>query len=254
MSNTPTSGKTGPIADMVRDLFKLGAHFGYSRVRRHPSADKFIFGYKNQTAIIDLEKTIASLDKAKDFVRSLGAEGKDLLIVGNKNEARTSTKKIATAAGLPYSAERWIGGTLTNNKQIKTRIKRLEDIKADEASGEIMKYTKKERGLIAKEKKDLERFFGGIVGMAKMPGAMFAIDSAAETIAIAEAFKMNIPVITLSNSDCDIRGISYPILGNDGSTATISFITEEIVKAYQEGQKSAALKPVEAKVENKEAE
>ncbi|MDQ5958139.1 MAG: ribosomal protein [Patescibacteria group bacterium] len=253
MQNTPVNGKN-PIADMVRDLFKLGAHFGYSRVRRHPSADRFIFGYKNKTAIIDLEKTIDSLNKAKDFVRTLGSEGKEILLVGNKNEARAAIKKIAEAAGLPYSAERWIGGTLTNSKQIKTRIKRLEDIKAAELSGDIMKYTKKERGLIAKEKKDLERFFGGVVSMHKMPGAMFVVDSEAEGIAVAEANKMNIPVIALANSDCDIRGIMYPIVGNDGSAATIAFITEDIVKAYDEGRKSPAGKPVETKVENKEAE
>ncbi|OHA58251.1 MAG: 30S ribosomal protein S2 [Candidatus Vogelbacteria bacterium RIFOXYD1_FULL_44_32] len=254
MQNTPTNEKTTAVGDLVHNLFKLGAHFGYSRVRRHPSADKFIFGYKNKTAIIDLEKTIISLTKAKDFVRTLGSEGKAVLLVGNKNEARVAVKKAAQLAGLPYSAERWIGGTLTNTKQIKTRLKRLEEIKAAETSGEIMKYTKKERGLISKEKNDLERHFGGIVEMAKMPAALFVIDSTAEAIAIAEANKLNIPVIALSNSDCDIRGIAYPIIGNDGSVGTIAFFANEIAGAYIEGQKNPVTKPAEVKVENKEAE
>jgi small subunit ribosomal protein S2 len=240
--------------ELVRELFKVGAHFGFSRVRRHPSVDKYIFGYKNKTAIIDLEQTIESLEQAKEFVRQLGREGKQILFVGNKNEARAPIKKVAEAIAMPYVAERWIGGTLTNTNQIKTRLKRLADIKADEESGELLKYTKKERGLIAKEKKDLERYFGGIVSLSKMPAAMFIVDTLAEESALAEAKQLNIPVISLSNSDCDIRHIAYPIVANDGNIGSITFFAEEIAKAYKEGQVEQATEGlkevVAAKIEN----
>ncbi|OHA59624.1 MAG: 30S ribosomal protein S2 [Candidatus Vogelbacteria bacterium RIFOXYD1_FULL_46_19] len=221
--------------NQVRELFGLGVHFGYSRIRRHPSVDKFVFGYKSKNAIIDLEKTIDSLVVAKDFVKTLGREGKQLLLVGNKSEAREAVKKAAARADLPYVAERWIGGTLTNSTQIKNRVKRLEQIEADEASGELAKYTKKERGLIAKEKRDLDRYFGGIVKMPKMPGALFVVDAQAEAIAVAEANKLNIPVISLSSSDCDIRPIDYPIIGNDSAVASVTYFLNQIVSAYKEG-------------------
>lgn len=232
---------------LVRELFKVGAHFGFSRARRHPSVDKYVFGYKNKTAIIDLEQTIEALAKAQAYAKELGAAGKQILFVANKNEAREVVKTVALSIDMPYVAERWIGGTLTNTKEIKARLKRLADIEADEASGELAKYTKKERGLIGKEKKDLERYFGGIVSMAKMPAALFIIDTQAESIAVAEAVKLNIPVISLSNSDCDIRGVAYPIVGNDASRASIDFFTKAIAHAYAEGQKTAAAEaPVSA--------
>ncbi len=238
----------------LRELFQVGAHFGYSRARRHPSVDKYVFGYKNKTAIIDLEKTMTALERAKDFVRVLGSEGKVVLFVGNKNEARAVVKVAAESIAMPYVAERWIGGTLTNSKEIKARLKRLADIKADEESGELLKYTKKERGLIGKEKKDLDRYFGGIVGMAKMPAAMFVVDANAESIAVAEANRMNIPVITLSNSDCDIRSIAYPIVGNDGAVASITYFVREIVEAYKDGQKNPTPKAPAPKVDSPAAE
>ncbi|MEK7136161.1 MAG: 30S ribosomal protein S2 [Patescibacteria group bacterium] len=245
MENTDT--KTGNEG-IVRELFKVGAHFGFSRVRRHPSVDKYIFGYKNKTAIIDLEKTIESLEKAKAFVRQLGSEGKQVLFVGNKNEAREAVKKAALSVEMPYSAERWIGGTLTNSSQIKTRLKRLAEIKADEESGELLKYTKKERGLIAKDRKDLERYFGGIVNMLKMPAAMFIVDNLAESNALAEAKIMKIPVISLSNSDCDIREIPYPIICNDGATGSIAYFANEIASAYKEGQKNPVAPKIQTEV------
>ena len=232
---------------LIRDMFEIGVHFGFSRRRKHPSVDKYIFAYKNKNAIIDLEKTKISLEKAGEFVKSLGKEGKQILFVGNKNEARAVTKKFAESIDMPYVAERWIGGTLTNNSQIKNRLKRLADIKADEESEALGKYTKKERNLIMKEKKDLERYFGGIVDMNKMPGAMFTIDSSAEEAAILEAKSLKVPVISLSNSDCDIRNVAYPIIGNDSSVASISYFLRYIAEKYKEGLKEKEVVKEETK-------
>lgn len=232
---------------LIRDMFEIGAHFGYSRRRRHPSVDKFVFAYKNKNAVINLEKTKVSLMAAQEFVKSLGQAGKQILFVGNKNEAQGQVKKFADTINMPYVAERWIGGTLTNNSQIKNRLKRLAEIKADEETDALGKYTKKERSLIMKEKRDLERFFGGIVEMNKLPAAMFVVDASAEQAAILEAKRFNIPVISLSSSDCDIRDVDYPIIANDASVASIGYFLRHITESYKEGQKEGLAKKEEEK-------
>ncbi|MDQ5890013.1 MAG: small subunit ribosomal protein [Patescibacteria group bacterium] len=224
---------------LVREMFEAGAHFGYSKSRRHPSVETFIFGYKNKVAILNLEKGAESLSKILDFVSDLGQNGKQILFVGNKAEAKQVVKAGALSINMPYVAERWIGGALTNTSEIKKRLNRLEEIKADEENGALQKYTKKERNLIAKEKEDLERNFGGITGLKKLPDAMLVIDSDAEVIAMNEAIKMHIPVIGLANSDCNISNLNYALVGNDASVRSIEYFISKVVEAYKEGKKNA---------------
>jgi len=238
--NTPIEIKETPI----REMFEAGAHLGYSKSRRHPSVRDFIFGYKNKSAILDLEKSSKSLEVAKEFVKELGKAKKQILIVGNKNEAHKAVMKYADIIDMPYVAERWIGGTLTNASEIKKRLQRLAEIKADEESGTLeKKYKKKERGMIGKEKKDLERYFGGITEMAKLPSALVLIDSRTEDTALREAKKMKIPVVSLSNSDCDIRNIDYPVVANDSSVKSIEYFLSQIAESYKEGKKEAPAVP-----------
>lgn len=222
---------------IVKELFKLGAHFGFSRSRRHPSTDRFIFGFKNRQSVIDLEQSAAALAKAKEFVKALGTTGKPLLLVGSKAPAKAAVASVAMTASLPYVTERWLGGTLTNFKELRRRTNRLLHLREEESTGGLMVYTKKERGVIAKEQEKLERYFSSLVNLNELPGAVFVVDANDETIAVAEAKKMNIPVITLSNSDCDIRGIAYPIVGNDASQGSIRYFTQELVEAYEAGRK-----------------
>ncbi|HEY4483792.1 MAG TPA: 30S ribosomal protein S2 [Candidatus Paceibacterota bacterium] len=224
---------------LVREMFEAGAHFGYSKSRRHPSVETFIFGYKNKVAILNLEKGAESLSKILDFVSDLGQNSKQILFVGNKAEAKQVVKAGALSINMPYVAERWIGGALTNTSEIKKRLNRLEEIKADEENGALQKYTKKERNLIAKEKEDLERNFGGITGLKKLPDAMLVIDSDAEVIAMNEAIKMHIPVIGLANSDCNISNLNYALVGNDASVRSIEYFISKVVEAYKEGKKNA---------------
>lgn len=231
---------------LVKELFKIGAHFGFSRTRRHPSTGEYVYGYKNKTAIINLEKSADLLAKAKEFVKGVAAQNKQILFVGNKNEAREIMKKNATEIDMPYVAERWIGGTFTNFKQIRSRVEKMKDYKDKAAKGELSVYTKKERGVIAKEVEKLEKFFDGIVPMDKLPGAVFVIDPNEERIAVDEAKLLNIPVIALSGSDCDIRAISYPIVANDSSITSIEYFTREIKEAYAEGKKVAVPAPAVA--------
>ncbi len=220
----------------IEALFKVGAHFGYSRSRRHPSIAPFIFGLKNRVEIFDLEKTVNLLEKAKDFVKKLGSENKVILFASGKNEARVALEKAAKELGMPYVAGRWIGGALTNYGQIRTRMDLLETRRREKEKGELAKYTKKERLLIDREIAKLETLFGGLLPMKEMPKALFVIDSNRESIAVTEAHKMGIPVLALLGSDCDIKDVEYPIVGNDSAVSSIAFFVEEMVRAYKEGE------------------
>ena len=213
-------------------MFKAGAHFGFSKTRRHPSVSPYIFGVKNKVEIFDLEKTSELLEKAKAFAATLGKEGKTILFVGGKSEARNATKIGALSVNMPYVDGRWIGGTLTNFVQIRKRVEKLERLTSEREKGELAKYTKKERLLIDREIANLERFFSGVVSMKELPKAIFIIDPKKEKTALKEAQEIGIPVIAIAGSDCNIKSIQYPIVGNDSSQTSIQFLTQEITKAY----------------------
>lgn len=235
-----TGGKLNENIGLIDRMFKAGAHFAYSRTRRHPSVSAFIFGAKNQVEIFDLEKVSELLETAKAFARKLGEDRKAILFVGGKNEVREIVSARALALNLPYVAGRWIGGTLTNFSEIKKRMARLDDLMDKRSKGEFEgKYTKRERLMFDREIADLERTFGGIMPMKQLPGALFVIDSRREHIPIAEAKVMKIPVIALMNSDCDFKQVQYPIVGNDTARASVAFFIDEVVKAYREGLASA---------------
>ena len=217
-------------------MFASGAHFGLGKSRRHPTLSNFIFGTKNGTDIIDLEKTEALLEKAKAFVSNIAKEGKTILFVGGKKEAFKSIRNAAEMQNLPYVDGRWIGGTISNFPQIRRRIDRYEKLVSDKEKGELAKYTKRERMLIDKEIASLEKMFLGIVAMKKIPDALFVIDPRREKIAVKEANDYGIPVVALCGSDCDIKNIDYPIVANDSSKASIQYFAEEISRSYQEGK------------------
>lgn len=224
--------KNNPLIDV---MFKAGAHFGLARSRRHPSTAPFIFGVKNRVEIFDLEKTSVELEKAKAYLKALATEGKKVLVVGNKAEARDAVTKEATSIEMPFVALRWIGGTLTNFDQIKKRVEKFEDLSAKREKGELTKYTKKERLLIDREIDNLEKDFSGIVSMKELPGAVLLVDSKKESIALEEARKMNIPVVAICGSDCDLKVVNYPVPANDSSKTSISFLVKELLSAYKEG-------------------
>ena len=174
----------------IENMFKAGAHFGFSKTRRHPTVTPYIFGVKNKVEIFDLEKTEVLLEKAKAFVESLAKEGKSILFVGGKSEARNAVKTGALSINMPYVDGRWIGGTLTNFMQIRKRVEKLERLTSEKEKGELAKYTKKERLLIDREIANLERFFTGIVSMKDLPKAIFVVDPKKEVTAVKEAKDM----------------------------------------------------------------
>lgn len=223
----------------IEKMFKAGAHYGYSRTRRHPSVSPYIYATKNRNDIINLEKTNAMLDEAVKFVKELGNKGKIALFVGTKPEAKETVKSAAESLSMPYVTERWIGGTLSNFTEIKKRIAELENYQKDSAGGGLDKYTKKERGVLAKKMEKLARYYTGLLGLRKIPDALFVVDARAEHIAVTEAKKSGVPVIALVNSDTNIENINFPIVGNDAGIPSIKLFTEAIANAYQEGRRSA---------------
>lgn len=224
---------------LVTQLADVGAQFGYSKSRSHPSVRPFIFSFKNRQAVIDLEQTAEQLSRASVFVRQLAQEGKELLWVGNKDEARELIRRAAESLGAPYVASRWLGGTFTNWPQIKSRIERLKDLKQKREKGELSIYTKKERLLIDREIARLERYLASLAGMTKLPAAVIVVDPEQELIVVREAKQMKIPIIALVGSDCDLRGITYPVVANDASIRSIKFFTEQLAMAYAAGRKLA---------------
>ena len=229
---------TMEIKKNIESMFTAGAHFGLGRSRRHPSVSPFIFGTKNATDVFDLEKTHVLLNNVRELVKVAGKEGKTILFVGGKKEASHAIKTVASTLNMPYADGRWIGGTITNFTQVRKRIDRYEKLVDDKEKGELAKYTKRERMLIDKEIASLEKMFFGIVSMKKIPDIMFVIDPKKERNAVMEADHAHIPVIGLSNSDCNLKEVKYPLVGNDSAKSSIQYFLEEISKAYQEGKKS----------------
>src|SRR3989338_193463 len=221
--------------NVIEKMFKAGAHYGYGKSRRHPSVSSYIYTTKNKTDIIDLEKTNILLEEAILFVKGLGANGKTVLFVVTKPEAKEAIKSVAESINMPYVTERWIGGTLSNFTEIKKRITELENYRKDIAEGGLDKYTKKERVVMAKKMEKLERYYAGLIGLKKTPDALFIIDSRAEHIAATEAEKRDVPIVAVVNSDSNIKSIAYPIVGNDSSMPSIKFFTEAIANAYKIG-------------------
>ena len=213
---------------------EAGVHYGYSRTRRHPTVTKFIYGTKDKVDIIDLDKTIPQIEATAKYLSELSAAGKVVLFVGVKPESRNALQETASLLHQPYVTERWIGGILTNFSEIKRRIQKLEEMKEKRASGEYEKFTKKEQLLLNRELDRLNKYFSGLIGMTKIPDAMVVIDSKKEHIAVAEARKVNMPVIAIGNTDCSIRAIDYPIIANDSSTSSLSAILGILKDAFQQ--------------------
>ncbi len=235
--NTKIQTDTTTNKTLIERLFSAGAHFGFTKSRRHPTATPFIFGSKQGTDIIDLEKTTASLETAKAFLFEAGKTGKTILFVGSKEEIIPIVRAHAESIEMPYVVNRWVGGMLTNFSEIKKRIQRLHDLTAQGESGELeRKYTKKERVVIGRELEKLRHNFSGIEKMDRAPYALVIVDPRHDAIATKEARELNLPVIGITSSDTNLRLINYPIVANDALQTSVSLILTELISAYREGK------------------
>ena len=219
----------------IETLFAAGAHVGYSKTRRHPSMKEFIFGTRNNIEIFDLGKTLSNLKTAEEFLKLLGREGKAVLWVGSKPPASRFIREAAKKTGMPYVAERWLGGTLTNFKVFEGRLAHLAKLETEEMSGGFEKYSKKEKLLKTIEIRKLGRMFEGLKNVKSLPQALIIVDPGEEKTALSEAHRKNIPVVAILNVDCDPQNIKYTIPANDNSSAVISLILGRLAAAYEAG-------------------
>ncbi|HMB26365.1 MAG TPA: 30S ribosomal protein S2 [Patescibacteria group bacterium] len=235
----------------LKDLMKAGVHFGHLKSRWHPKMEPYIFTVKNGVHIINLEKTQEALKEALDFVRKTVADSGTVLFLGTKPQAQEIVKKAAVECGMPYVVYRWLGGTLTNASSVLGVIKKYRKLKADQASGALDKFTKKEQLMIKREIEKLDRDVGGLEQLNKVPEAIFIVDVKKEKTAFREAVKRNIPVISFCDTNVNPDKIDYPIPANDDAINSIKMITELMAKAVKEGQALKKTDKPENRVEKK---
>ncbi len=221
----------------LQELLEAGVHFGHQVRRGHPRMKPYIYGARDGVHIIDLTKSDAYLKEACEYVYNLGKEGKVLLFVATKKQARGIVEEAAKNLGAPFMVERWMGGFLTNFDEIKKRIKLLKEYKEQKEKGELSKYTKKEQLLLGRKMEKLEKDFRGVMDLAGMPQAIFVIDSVSDNIAVREANRLGIKVVAIADSNCNVSEIDYPIPGNDDAIKSITILTKAVADAYGEGKK-----------------
>lgn len=220
----------------MKQLLEAGVHFGHQTRRWNPKMAKYIFTERNGIYIIDLQKTVKMMEQAYQFVRNIGQEGGKILFVGTKKQAQEAVKEEATRCDMFYVNHRWLGGTLTNFQTIRKRIDRLHELEKMEEEGVFEVLPKKEVVLLKKEQARLEKFLGGIKNMKDLPDAVFIIDPRKERIAVAEARKLNIPIISIVDTNCDPDEIDYVIPGNDDAIRAVRLFTSKIADAVLEGK------------------
>ena len=225
----------------MKQLLEAGVHFGHQTRRWNPKMAEYIFQARNGIHIIDLQKSSKKLDEAYDFLKNQAEEGKTVLFVGTKKQAQECAKEAAEKCGMYYVNQRWLGGTLTNFKTIRNRIKRLTDIEKMQEDGTFEVLPKKEVILLKKEMEKLEKNLGGIKEMTEIPGVMFVVDPNKEKIAILEARKLGIPVIGLVDTNCNPEDVDYAIPGNDDAIRAVKLIMDVMANAVIEGRQGESM-------------
>ena len=220
----------------MRQLLESGVHFGHQTRRWNPKMKRFIFTERNGIYIIDLQQSLKDIDRAFEFVKETVAHGGSILFVGTKKQAQEAVAEQASRVGMPYVNQRWLGGMLTNFNTVNKRLHRLKELELIDfddvaASG----LTKKELLMMRREKDKLERTLGGIRDMAKIPSAVWIVDTKKEHLAVSEARKLNIPIVAILDTNCDPDEVDYPIPGNDDAIRAVSLLTRVVADAVAEG-------------------
>ena len=210
------------------EMTEAGLHFGHRTSRIHPKMKPFLYGVKNGVHIIDLEKTAEKLKEALNFIQEFISEGKILLLVGTKIQIRGLIREIAKDCDLPYVVERWLGGTFTNFEVIKKRIDYFKNLEKEKASGELEKYTKKERAKIDQKLEGLELKFGGIKNLEKLPDVIFVLDIKKDAGAVKEAKETGIKIVAIVDTNVDPDLVDYPIPANDDAISSVKYILDKV--------------------------
>jgi len=231
------------MASLVQELIEAGIHFGQRRSNWNPKMAPYIHGIRNQIHIVDVRESIKGLLLAKRFIEKTVGDGKDVCFVGTKRQSRGAIEQYAAEVGMPYVTERWLGGTLTNFRTIRERLKRLEELDRLVESGEMKNYSKKMESQLMRERKKIQRNLGGVRTMTKLPGALVVVDTNREKNALLEARGLGIPTVCLVDTDGDPDLVDIPIPGNDDSMRTIDIVIRELcdsVKKGKEGRSTSA--------------
>jgi len=221
----------------LKEMLKSGVHFGHQKSRRNPKMDEYIFTTRNGINIIDLEKTAIKLKEAMDFMEKLTASSQEILFVGTKKQAKRLVESAAKKCLMPYVVERWLGGTFTNYRNISSRTRYLRDSQEKMKRGEFAKYTKFEQMKLAEEIDKMEIKMGGIKNMTRLPGAILTTGVKEDNLAIKEAQKMHVPIISLVDTNVDPTGIDYPIPANEDAISSLRLILAYLTKAVLDGRK-----------------
>jgi len=220
----------------MKDLLECGVHFGHQTRRWNPKMKKYIFGVRKNIYIIDLQKTLRYFRSAYQQVVDAAAEGKTVLFVGTKKQARVAIREAAEKCGMPYVDNRWLGGMLTNFPTIQKSIRKLDIIEEMQSTGQVKLLTKKEALMMERQKQKLIDYLGGIRNMKTLPDMMFVIDAVKEHIAVQEARNLGIPVVAPLDTNCDPDVIDIPIPGNDDAIRSIQLFCKEMAEAVNEGK------------------
>jgi small subunit ribosomal protein S2 len=219
----------------MRQLLESGVHFGHQTRRWNPKMKRFIFTERNGIYIIDLQQSLSYIDRSYDFVKETVAHGGTILFIGTKKQGQDAIAEQATRVGMPFVNQRWLGGMLTNFSTVHKRLQRLKELEVIEATGGTAVTTKKEALMMSREREKLARTLGGIRDMAKLPSAVWVVDTNKEHIAVAEARKLKIPVVAILDSNCDPDLVDYPIPGNDDAIRSVATLTRVVADAVAEG-------------------
>jgi small subunit ribosomal protein S2 len=219
----------------MRQLLESGVHFGHQTRRWNPKMKRFIFTERNGIYIIDLQQSLTYIDTAYDFVKETVAHGGTILFIGTKKQGQDTIKEQSTRVGMPHVNQRWLGGMLTNFQTVHKRLQRLKELELIESTGGTTVTTKKEALMQSREREKLARTLGGIRDMAKLPSAVWIVDTNKEHIAVAEARKLGIPVVAILDSNCDPDLVDYPIPGNDDAIRSVATLTRVVADAVAEG-------------------
>jgi small subunit ribosomal protein S2 len=233
----------------LEELLAAGAHFGHLTRRWNPKMKPYIFMERNGIHIIDLKKTQERIDVICDMITEVVSQGKRILYVATKKQAKDVVRAIAEQSGQNYVTERWLGGMLTNFQTIRKSIKRLTNIEKMESDGTFDKITKKERLMLSRERERLNKILSGIVDMNRLPGAIFVVDIKKEHIAVKEARTLGIPIFAIVDTNCDPTDVDYAIPGNDDSTKTVEIISRTIALAVEEGREKSKMMKAEQEAE-----
>ncbi len=237
----------------MKKLLEAGVHFGHQTRKWNPKMREYIFGEKNGIHIIDLQKSVKKVEEAYKFIREVVSGKGSVLFVGTKRQAQDSVEEEAKRCGMFFVTQRWLGGTLTNFRTLRKSIERLKELEKMEKEGGFEALLKKEVIKLKKEKVKLEKSLSGIKDMEGIPQAMFVVDIKREKIAVAEAKKLNIPLVAIVDTNCDPNEVDYPIPGNEDAIRAIRLLTNRIAEAALEGRGILAEKEIAAKTKKGEA-